>query len=242
MTQDERDDDRVIELPGDRDEVGNEVERHREVAAEREQQQLSAPRNARIAGEARHEHDAVGNEPRKRPRVAPAAGRDEAEDEQRVEGESHPESDQAPRPPLHAAERMRASYDEAAVRFLRRRDDDDQPVDLNERSPELGLRFKDLAVLGSLMEAGADLSQARHVIYYLYAPTKEVAEAMAHEVEENDFDATVREPLPEYPDQWRVACEKHAVTSPDFVRAADDLFQGVADRHSAEYDGWEASL
>jgi hypothetical protein len=103
---------------------------------------------------------------------------------------------------------MRASYDEAAVRFLRRRDDDDQPVDLNERSPELGLRFKDLAVLGSLMEAGADLSQPRHVICYLYAPTKEVAEAMAHDVEENDFSATVREPLPEYPDQWRVACEK----------------------------------
>jgi Regulator of ribonuclease activity B len=65
---------------------------------------------------------------------------------------------------------------------------------------------------------------------------------MAHEVEENDFNATVREPLPEYPDPWRVVCEKHPVTSPDFVRAADDLFQGVADRHSAEYDGWEASL
>jgi hypothetical protein len=36
-------------------------------------------------------------------------------------------------------------------------------------------------------------------------------------------------------------CEIHAVTTPDFVREADDFFQGLADRHGAEYDGWEAS-
>jgi hypothetical protein len=35
--------------------------------------------------------------------------------------------------------------------------------------------------------------------------------------------------------------ETHAVTSPDFVRDADDFFQALADRHAAEYDGWEAS-
>ena len=137
--------------------------------------------------------------------------------------------------------RAYATYHDVAVRFLRRKADD-EPVDLNERSPELGLRFKDLAVLGSLMDAGADLSQPRHVIYYLYAPTKEMAEDMAREAVGKDFTATVREPLPESPRQWGVVCETHAVTSPDFVRAADDLFQGLADRHSAEYDGWEASL
>jgi hypothetical protein len=38
-----------------------------------------------------------------------------------------------------------------------------------------------------------------------------------------------------------VICETNAVTSPDFVREADDFFQGLADRHGAEYDGWEAS-
>lgn len=54
---------------------------------------------------------------------------------------------------------------------------------MNERSPQLGLRFKDLAVLGQLMEQGADLSQPRHVVYYSYAPDQAVAQAMAQEAE-----------------------------------------------------------
>ena len=64
---------------------------------------------------------------------------------------------------------------------------------------------------------------------------------MAREAESDAWGAEVREPLPKFPDQWSVVCQKHAVTSPDFVREADDFFQGLADRHGAEYDGWEAS-
>ena len=125
---------------------------------------------------------------------------------------------------------------------LFRRKGDDEPVDMNERSPQLGLKYKDLAVLGQLMEQGADLSQPRHVVYYSYAPAESVAQTMAHEAEAGGYAAAVREPLPDFPDQWRVVCEVHAITSPDFVRNADDFFQGLADRHGAEYDGWEASL
>ena len=65
---------------------------------------------------------------------------------------------------------------------------------------------------------------------------------MATEAEAGGFAATVREPLPHFPGQWGVICETNAVTSPQFVRDSDDFFQGVADRHRAEYDGWEASL
>jgi hypothetical protein len=39
-----------------------------------------------------------------------------------------------------------------------------------------------------------------------------------------------------------VISETRAVTSPDFVRESDDFFQNLADRHAAEYDGWEASV
>jgi hypothetical protein len=39
-----------------------------------------------------------------------------------------------------------------------------------------------------------------------------------------------------------VVAETHAVTSPDFVRDADNFFQELADRHGADYDGWEASV
>jgi hypothetical protein len=124
--------------------------------------------------------------------------------------------------------------------FSRKRDD--EPVDMNDRSPQLGLRYKDLLVVGQLMQNGADLTQSRHVIYYSYAPSEAVAQTMGTEAETKGFAAAVREPLPELPGQWSVVCETHAVTSPDFVRESDDFFQGLADRHGAEYDGWEASV
>jgi hypothetical protein len=79
------------------------------------------------------------------------------------------------------------------------------------------------------------------VIYYSYAPRKEVAQAMKGEAAEAGWKPEVREPLPDFPDQWGVVCERHAVTSPDFVREADDFFQALADRYGAEYDGCEAS-
>ena len=118
---------------------------------------------------------------------------------------------------------------------------DDEPVDMNERSPQLGLRYKDLMVLDQLMKSGADLTASRHVIYYSYAPSKEAAQAMESEAAEVGWKAEVREPLPDFPGQWGVVCDRDAVTSPDFVREADDFFQELADRHGAEYDGWEAS-
>jgi hypothetical protein len=126
--------------------------------------------------------------------------------------------------------------------LFRRKRDDDEPVDMNERSPQLGLKYKDLAVLGTLMEGGADLTQPRHVLYYSYAPSEGTAHEMRGEAEARGFTANVREPLAENPGRWSVICEIHAVTSPDFVRESDDFFQGLADRHGAEYDGWEASL
>jgi hypothetical protein len=113
---------------------------------------------------------------------------------------------------------------------------------MNDRSPQFGLRYKDLAVLEQLMKGGADLSSNMHVVYYSYAPSDAVARAMVVEAQAEAFVAAVSEPLPDFPGQWRVVCEKHAVTSPEYVREADDFFQSLADRHGAEYDGWEASL
>ena len=124
---------------------------------------------------------------------------------------------------------------------LFRRKSDDEPVDMNERSPQLGVKYKDLMVLDQLRKNGANLSEPRHVIYYSYAPTEETAQSMGHEAESEGYSAEVREPLPQFPGQWSLICETHAVTSPDFVRGADDFFQALADRHGANYDGWEAS-
>ena len=62
VTQDERDDDRIVELPGDGNEVWDEVEGQGEIRDERDQQELATQWHARIAGEARPEHDAVWDE------------------------------------------------------------------------------------------------------------------------------------------------------------------------------------
>src|SRR5215468_2935407 len=115
------------------------------------------------------------------------------------------------------------------MRLFRRKRDDD-PVDPNERSPRLGLRYKDLAVLGQLHELGADITESRHVVYYSYAPSEEVATLMADEARTRGFTSAVRTPLPEYPHQWSVVSETHAVCSAEFVRQSDDLFTELAER------------
>jgi hypothetical protein len=102
MTEDERDDDRIVELSGDRDEVGDEVEGQGEIGDEGDQQQLAPPWHAGIACEARHEHDAVGNERGKRTCVLAAAADHQPGEERGVDRKERAERDQEPCPPLHA--------------------------------------------------------------------------------------------------------------------------------------------
>jgi hypothetical protein len=128
--------------------------------------------------------------------------------------------------------------------FFRKRDKpaDDQPVDMEARSPELGVRYKDLLLMGQLLQQGADLRQPRHALYFLYFPTREAAEVGAADGRAAGYTCEVREPLPAYPGQWSLVCERQdAVLDPPGVIAADDLFQGIADRHGAQFDGWEAA-
>ena len=119
---------------------------------------------------------------------------------------------------------------------------DDEPVDPEARSPELGIKYKDLALLGQLLQQGADLQQPRHALYYLYFPSRTAAEAGAEDGRSAGYACEVRDPLPEYPDQWSLVCERpDSVLDPAGVNAADDLFQGIADRLGGEFDGWEAA-
>lgn len=124
--------------------------------------------------------------------------------------------------------------------FRRKRD---EPVDPNDRSPKLGLKYKDLAVLDQLTKLGADLQQPRHALYFSYFPTRQAAEAAAGQAAERGFQAEVRDPVPEYPGQWCLQCDMHGVVlDPPTVRAHGDLFDWLAQQHGGEYDGWEASV
>jgi hypothetical protein len=127
--------------------------------------------------------------------------------------------------------------------LFRRKKKDDEPVDMNARSPETGLKYKDIALLGEMMKGGADLSVPRHALYYLYFSSREAAEAGAVSARAGGYSCEVRDPLPGYPGQWSLVCERpDAVLDIDGVRRADDLFQGIADQHGGEFDGWEAAM
>ena len=128
--------------------------------------------------------------------------------------------------------------------FFRKRDKpaDEQPVDMEARSPELGVKYKDLLLMGQLLQQGADLHRPRHALYYLYFPTREAAEMGAADGRGAGYTCEVREPLPTNPGQWSLVCERpDAMIDPPGVIAADDLFQGIADRNGAQVDGWEAA-
>ena len=120
---------------------------------------------------------------------------------------------------------------------------DDAPVDPEDRSPQLGLKYKDLALLGQLLDHGANLDQPRHVLHFSYFPSALAAAEAGTELQGHGWIVEVRDPLPAYPDSWSLVCERpDAVLTPDFVRESTDLFEAVAALHGGEYDGWEASV
>ena len=126
--------------------------------------------------------------------------------------------------------------------FLFRRKKE-EPVDPEARSPETGLKYKDIALLGQMMSMGADLTTPRHALYYLYFESQEIPSAAAEEGRAGGYTCEVREPLPNNNGQWSLVCERpDALLDIEGVKAADDLFQGIADRHRGDFDGWEAAV
>ena len=129
------------------------------------------------------------------------------------------------------------------MRLFSRMKQETEPVDSEARSPETGLKYKDIALMGQMIQQGADLREPRHALYYLYFGSQAAAEAGAVEARGAGYICSVRDPLPEYPGQWSLVCERQdAVLDIEGVRAADDLFQGIADRHQGDFDGWETAL
>jgi hypothetical protein len=114
------------------------------------------------------------------------------------------------------------------------------PKDLNERSPKLGVRWKDVEVMAQLVKSGADLTQPRHVLYFLYLNTETDAESAAGAARDAGYRAAVDRAVDG--DKWSMIAEIIAITDPPTVIAADDLFQSLADTLGGEYDGWEASV
>lgn len=129
------------------------------------------------------------------------------------------------------------------MRFGRKNKEDQEPVDPEAISPQLGIKYKDMAVLSALTDNGADLSNPRHVLYFMYFTDEASARAAADSAAISGFESEAREPLPEFPDQWCVVSQRHdVVVDPEFVRTTGALFDALAAANNGEYDGWEASV
>jgi hypothetical protein len=122
-----------------------------------------------------------------------------------------------------------------------RRNRDDELIDPDRRSPQLGLKYRDLMLMSEIAKRATDLSQPRHMLFYLYARTNDAGQAMVDQARTRGFEARVEEPLEEFSGQWWVICETNAVLTPNFVRESVDFFEDLAKAHGAEYDGWEAA-
>ncbi len=125
--------------------------------------------------------------------------------------------------------------------FKRKRRSDS--VDPDDRSPATGVKYKDLAVVAKLVDAGADMSQPRHVLHYLYFDDRDDAETAAAEARQSAFEVDVREPQPPSRPQWALVCERRGVIL-DAPTICDgrDFFESLASRCGGDYDGWEASV
>ena len=102
ITQCERRDQHIVELTRNWDEVGNEVNRCREVGDEEEKNHLAPSRNAWVAKQAPEEDQTVWDEAGKGPRLCSPASEIEKDDEYEVEGENNPAQKKGRVSALHA--------------------------------------------------------------------------------------------------------------------------------------------
>ena len=111
--ENEGDDDDIVELAGDRNEVGYQVERKREIPGQRNEQQLLASWHTGVAEEAAAEDDAIGDEAGERPSAFASAGDHERKHEQGIDAEKDSDPDQRPRPEAHASDRSDGDLENA---------------------------------------------------------------------------------------------------------------------------------
>ena len=129
------------------------------------------------------------------------------------------------------------------MNLFKRKTKDEEPVDLEARSPKTRSQVQGHRAPRTADAAGRrpDPAASRPVLPVLREPGGR--RGAAPEARTSGYSCEVRDPLPTYPDQWSLVCERpDAVLDIVGVRQADDLFQGIADRHGGEFDGWEAAV
>lgn len=101
-------------------------------------------------------------------------------------------------------------------------------------APEL-----DLLLVRRLRAVGADLTQPRRIVHFLYFENETAARVAADEIEEAGYESTVAPPEGDNA-QWSVKAEGARVVDETTIVAFRAWFERVAGRHAGEYDGWES--
>lgn len=102
----------------------------------------------------------------------------------------------------------------------------------------------DALVIEQLVKVGADLTQAREVLHYLYAPTAEAARRAALGLQSKGFDVDQKE-VPndgaEASFPFLVVARNHMMVNTDSIAATRRRFESLAKETHGDYDGWEAA-
>ena len=98
----------------------------------------------------------------------------------------------------------------------------------------------DAEVIDQLRAAGADLSRAREVRYYLYLPSEDQANEVADRVADRHRSVEVAPSA--NGSEWLVLVTEIAIVDEATMAARREEFETAVAGAGGEYDGWEAAV
>jgi hypothetical protein len=102
-----------------------------------------------------------------------------------------------------------------------------------------GMDADDQAVIDQLRAAGADLTQAREVRYYLYVPTQSEANSLAAAVQSGG--RLVQVEAAATGSDWLVLITETVVVDAATMASRREEFARAVEPFGGVYDGWEAA-
>jgi hypothetical protein len=103
---------------------------------------------------------------------------------------------------------------------------------------------RDKQVLRQLRRLGANLSQPREVVHFLYFPTQVAAERASHGLRGEGYMIDVRpaaNAAESPPNPWLLEARSWIVVDEATVQPMREKFEELAAAGGGEYDGWEAA-
>ena len=103
----------------------------------------------------------------------------------------------------------------------------------------------DLMVLAELERNGADLTEPRDLVHYLYVPSQAAANEAAAELRSLGYTAKPQRGAGSQPgdaNPWLVLANIDAVVDEERIRWERARFDELAAKYGGDYDGWEAAV